>query len=465
MLNKSNILILLKGGLIAQFLPIISYPIITRLFATEDFGLYSTILSIITTFTVITILKLDQAIPIANLEDKKRLIRVSLFSNTIITIFAFIIINLLIKNKFLETIDITSQLLLVIAIFLNGLINLFIGINVSKGKFKNNASNQIIRAVILTFLQVLLGYIGFTSYGLLISFVIAQALSLVFLLIKNKDEVKDALNIKQIKNDLYLMKKSYLDFLFLLTPTQLINTMGMTIPIVLITSTYGLVAAGLYGLVTRAFMTPLNTISLSIAQPLFKEMSDFKDDVFILNKTLKKAVIMLSLIAIVPLNLVSANMEYLFSIVFSSEWEKAGTFALFIIPWISINFILSPISNLYTVLRKQHINLIMNIIITVARVSSILICYKLKFSMTQAILAFGIISFFLALAQIFILFSMVKLDKRILLMYVILPLIISLTLSIIMSSLFSPIISLSLCCVLLMVYIIISLKSIKEVIK
>src|SRR5690625_1228126 len=245
MFNKKNILILLKGGLISQVLPFLAYPIITRLYSAEDFGYYNTILSIITTITVFAILKLDQALPISSVEERKKLLRFAFYFCAILSLIIFIIlIAFSIVSNGEENITFLSAFVISLCVLFNGLINLLLALNITNGKSWVNSNNQIIRAFILTFFQLIYGIIGFLEVGLLIAFVIAQSISLLFLIYRNRNELADFSKFRELYNDFLLIKNYYRDFPTFLTLTSVINTLGVTLPVVIITSTYGLVYSG-----------------------------------------------------------------------------------------------------------------------------------------------------------------------------------------------------------------------------
>jgi len=462
MLNKKNILILLKSGIIAQILPILTYPIITRFYSTEDFGLYSTVLSIITTISVFIILKLDQALPISENKDKISLIRLSIISTILISISTLLILIMLKNFDLIHNIDFKTILLLVVSILLNGFINLYIGINISNGEFAKNANNQIIRSLFLATTQMIAGIIGYLEYGLIISFIIAQIISLIFLTFNNYQLVKSLFSENwKIKSDLNLLFSKYRDFPLFLSPTGLVNTLGMTVPILLISNIYGLTYAGFYGLVTRAFMTPLNVISLSISQPLFKDLSDNRNSKYNLKDIFIKSFIILVTVSVFPLNLFSGSMEFIFEKVFSSTWKVSGEIALYLMPWMSINFVLSPLLNLYIVLRKQSINLFINIIITLSRITVIIISGALNFDFSTMILLFGLISFIFAFVQLLILFKLINVSLYELIRFIVLPISFSIMLSYFININFTPIYSIIICTIIILIYFIILKKRLK----
>jgi len=99
-----------------------------------------------------------------------------------------------------------------------------------------------------------------------------------------------------------------------------------------------------------------------------------------------------------PLLLVMVMGEELFSVIFGSQWAKAGIYAQILAPWIMFQFISSPISTLFSVLEMQGTGLVFNSILLVTRIASLLIGGFLNsvmtalmlFSFTGAILYLGL---------------------------------------------------------------------------
>jgi len=392
------------------------------MFSSHEFGIYSTILAIISTVTVGTILKLDQALPIAKENERESLIRIGFLINTLVSFIILIVFLIIVQFHESEILNIHIIICISLSILVNGFSNMLIGLNVSLGNFSINARYQVYRSISLTGLQLLFGTIGFLKFGLIYAFLFSQTLTLIYLVIIYKNSLSNVLKLNNILEDYYTLKLKYFDFVCYLTPSSLIRTFGTNLPSMLFSVTYGISYSGLYGLVTRAFMTPLYMVSISIAQPFIKNLSDVQNSSEEIKNNVLKTFKLLSLISILPISLYTFNMEFIFTTLFSDEWKNAGKLAIFILPWIIVNFILSPISHVYTVTRTQNQNLLFNISMILLEVIIISYSQLVGISFFKMIAIFGLTNLLLALGQLLNIFYIVKLKKIFLITRIVIPL-------------------------------------------
>ena len=62
---------------------------------------------------------------------------------------------------------------------------------------------------------------------------------------------------------------------------------------------------------------------------------------------------MLVKICIIPFIILGFSGEYIFAFIFGSEWGDAGIYAQIMAPWMFVNFISSPVSQIPLVFHKQ----------------------------------------------------------------------------------------------------------------
>jgi O-antigen/teichoic acid export membrane protein len=65
--------------------------------------------------------------------------------------------------------------------------------------------------------------------------------------------------------------------------------------------------------------------------------------------------------------------EQIFSFIFGENWKEAGLYSEIMAPWLMINFILSPISQIPTVLKRQKTFFILSSITTLVLIFSLVI--------------------------------------------------------------------------------------------
>jgi len=97
---------------------------------------------------------------------------------------------------------------------------------------------------------------------------------------------------------------------------------------------------------------PLLLIGVAVGQVLYNKMSaDFsqKKDIYLL---LKRSVILLTLIGIVPFTIIYFWGAPIFEFVFGKEWMLSGQIAAALSPWLMANFVASSISMVPAIIGK-----------------------------------------------------------------------------------------------------------------
>jgi O-antigen/teichoic acid export membrane protein len=110
---------------------------------------------------------------------------------------------------------------------------------------------------------------------------------------------------------------------------------------------------GIYSLTARVLQAPMNLIGSAIAQVFYQQASHMVHSGENLNLLVKQTIIRNFLIALPVLITLLLFGPSLFSFVFGEKWQSAGIYAQVLSPWIFLDFIRSPISQVPVILGKQ----------------------------------------------------------------------------------------------------------------
>lgn len=121
---------------------------------------------------------------------------------------------------------------------------------------------------------------------------------------------------------------------------------------------------------TRA---PLSIITSAISQVFYEQASklvvnnqDVRPLMFKIQKNLFS-------IGIVPFLIFFIFTPQIFAFIFSEEYRQAGEIVRYLLPWIFLNYLVSPISTITLILNKQKKALLITVIDFFARFSAILL--------------------------------------------------------------------------------------------
>ena len=351
----SNILNLVFGSGLAQFLPLVVSPLLTRMYLPEHFGGFTFFYSLMTLLGIISSGLFEYAI----LKPKKvgEAFNILLITNLLSICFScFLAFFLLIFGEMLltlmpEAFDWKILMMLPFGILFYVQFQSVTYWLTRLNKFRLISMIKISQGVILSVGSVLLGYFSFNSYGLIISVVVSYLLGTYYLgyfMHRFRNEI-------DFKGSISLMKK-YIEYPKYIMPSSLINTFASQSPVYFIGNYFGDAILGFYSFANRILVAPVGIISSSIGQVFFKDLSNqinfspstipsfFQRMVLILSG--------LSLIIFVPIIIWG---ETLFSFFFGMEWGQSGQFSKILSVALLTRFIVSPLSTTLIAYSKSKI--------------------------------------------------------------------------------------------------------------
>jgi lipopolysaccharide exporter len=388
-----NVILLMSGTAIAQILPIVISPFLTRLYSPGDFGIFAIFISIISIISILVTGRYELAIILPK-EEKES---INIFAFVIIltslsTIFIFFV--LFFGRELLVTLFNISKIYLwiffiPISLFLTGCsqaLNYWFN---RKKQFNHLSKGKIIQAIVNSFLSLLLGLIVNGSNGIIISTLVGQFISTLFLLrifiIQEKEHFK-SISLECIREQI----KKYKKFPKYTVFSDLLNSLSVQAPVFLLTHFFGSKLAGYYSLSNRTINMPLTLVGNSVAQVFYQSATESKDNLLRLKEKTYKIYKKLLFLAIIPVSLLLWYGDNLFSLFFGNSWVTSGSYTQYLIIWMLFVFVSSPLSQLLSILEKQFEGLIFNIIIFFTRIISILFGALIFRSDKIAVLLFGI---------------------------------------------------------------------------
>lgn len=376
---SSDVLKIISGTTIAQIITLLSYPIITRLYGPELFGILALFLSIGNILTVISCLRYENAIVLPkNDNDAINIVGLCLIITTLITIILSIII-LLFGQQLVTILNVPSLVnyiwFLPVFVFINGLFLTLNYWNTRTKHFGRLSIAKIIGSLFTNGIQLGLGIIGYISgIGLIIGVIIGQTLSTTALGVKiwqgDFSIFKSKMNVSKI----VLCSKRYSNFPRYDLWSAFLNTISAQLPVVLLAVFFTTTIVGYYSLALMVLLFPTTLIGGAIAQVFFQRASEAHNiDRAVLKELVELTLTKLLIIGILPFFILIIFGHDLFLVIFGSSWGIAGDYSQILAIWIFLAFIASPISTLFAVFEKQDFSLFLNIITFIARFIAICI--------------------------------------------------------------------------------------------
>ena len=393
----------MTGTTVAQVIPIAAAPILTRIYTPEDFGLYALFIAIASIFGSVATGRYELAVMLPKRDECAINIFALGFLITIVISLVLLLLVVLFNDYFIVLLnndEIGFWLYFIpISVFFTGLFNILNYFNIRNKNYKDIANSTIARSVALVIIQLCVGFMKQGASGLISGQMLSQMLANLRLF---KNIAKDKFLISKVsKTKMITLAKKYKDFPKFSMWGILANTLSMHLINILISSFFSIATLGVYTLVQRFLGVPSLLIGKSIGQVFFQQATKEKNEtgtaINAFDGTVKKLII----ISLPLFGMLFFIAEDLFVFAFGVEWRMAGTYAEIVMPLFFIRFIVSAVSAIDTVMERQNIFLLFNVILLVASFSLIYMFKNDKF--VDFLMAFSITIGFIYLSYAYIL--------------------------------------------------------------
>lgn len=351
--------ILVSGTGIAQLFPIISAPIVARLYDPQHFGTYALFTSLVTLLTGLSFLEYNNILIVADSDAKAKdgiilSILVTFSINLLVFLFIVLLPQTLLALFFGK--DILPFLWVIpITVFFNTLNLLFYTWFLRKENYRLLSKNKIILSLFGVVFQIGIGLLYIGTSG----FIIANLLSILFsliLLIYNF-RVTELFLLKSFNwNSIQSLAFEYRRFSLVSVWGNVINIITLQMPQFILNKFFGSSVLGQYSLAQNMISYPLGFVSNSI-QDVFKQSASKEE---IENKNCKKAYIgtlkITSFFATILLIACLTFIPSLFVFVFGSKWADSGIYVKVLASLFVIRFVVAPLSYTFYIKLKQHLD-------------------------------------------------------------------------------------------------------------
>jgi O-antigen/teichoic acid export membrane protein len=375
-----NTLTLFTGATVAQIIPVLISPVLSRLFTPADFGLLALYMSIAGILAVFASGRYEMAIMLPKKdEDAINIFSLSLFFCIVISILiavAVLIFNTQITNL-TGNIGISFYLyFLPLTVFSLAFYKVLLYWFNRNNQFKKIAISKVINSSVNSFSSLILGIFKKGSLGLIFSWIIGQLISMIYLLVKMLKENRGFFKYVR-RPKMIALAKRYKKFPLFDTWSELLNVLAAELPVIVLIRFFGEEITGHYSFTYKVLLLPFSLLAFSIGQAYFKKASELKDSLSSVSNFTLSVFKKLVLISFVPLSIIAVFGDFLFPFIFGIEWKEAGAYSRIFSVWVFAIFITSPLTNIFAVFERQRTNLIFNLITFIIR-TGLLIALSVK---------------------------------------------------------------------------------------
>lgn len=374
-----NVLKLTFSKIATLLIGFVTAPIIARLFGPKHFGVYQIFVSIAGVISAIACLRYELSIPLA--KDEKEA-SASFTLSVLISLFFFIVVLAVIpfgKEKiaqWFKSPELKSFLwLLPISVFIVSFRSSLGYWAAREERFGVKAWSDFSASLggkVTTITWVLI--IGASAAGLFTgyftSLLVGILVLLAFLSRKLASDIKSThLNFEM----LWTIAKRHKKFPIFSSWSGLLNVLSVQLPPIILGLYFSTTVVGYYSLGKRFIGLPMQLLGNSIAQVFFPAMAKEYNKTGDLSKIVSNMFKRLVQIGVFPMVALGFLGVPLFGFVFGEKWIEAGVYAQILSGWMFFVFITSPLSKVFSILKRQEIGLAFNIVTISSRLFGLIL--------------------------------------------------------------------------------------------
>lgn len=358
---RRNVITLMSGAALAQFITIATYPIISRLYTPKDFGFFGLFTSLALILSSISALRYEQAILLPK-EDENgvKLTKASAFIVTFFSLLNFLIL-LFFKNQIAQLLKAPSfsniLLLLPLSVLALGLYQVLNYWVSRKKQFKIMATSRFAQSATSSAYQVPAGFFSATPFNLTFGQILGQIIACANLLTYVLKREKEIFSKRFPLSDYQRLLSKYREFPLFATIATFILNLSTQLPTVLLFQFFTAQTVGFFAVSQKIITLPSILISNTTSQVYYQEASkQYHLDKSKLQNAFLKTFSFLFFIGL----LISIFLLFgpgIFRFVLGEKWLEAGIFARYMALYLAVQFGASAVSPILNVLRKQDVNL------------------------------------------------------------------------------------------------------------
>ncbi len=354
----SNVVSVLSGTAVAQLIPIVSALALARLYGPDAFGIYSVWIGIILILAVISTLRLEIAltvIPDGNPRENavSLLIPTIIMVGTVASCLSFVPWVLGYMTMPLSGPFYVSSV--IIGTMACAACDSWQALAAADGDYRTLIRLRISQAVSVALAQLLMAFLIRDALGLICGHLGGLILNLVV-----------ATRVRPIRwvhwsgqgGRLWAFWRAHARFPLFALPADACSAFAAQLPMLVVAERFGAANAGILALTFRVLGVPISLLGRAVldvfrrhAAEAYRERGECRQEYLSTFRTLSIG----SLLLVICVTLLA---DRAFVMGFGEAWRPAGAIAIIMIPMFALRFVASPLSYLFYITGRQHIDLL-----------------------------------------------------------------------------------------------------------
>ncbi len=343
-------LTLLAGGVLAQALPLLLGPWLTRLYSPQEFGQFTLFAALAANIGVVACARYDFALPLAQSDDEARDL-MALCARVLLAVTALSALLALLGHL---VFDWPHMAWLPLAVFASGLVQWLTMWATRAQRYAALAKARVTQYGGGALAQAGGGLLGAGSLGLIAGPVLAALVAASSL--RSPAPLGGWAGLWRVPASAWrAAARKHRDFPLLNTPHAFAGALQDTLAVVLIAAWAGDASAGFWGLALRYLKAPASLVGGAVSQALYPQLArlDHQQDLTLAKQSVLQVMRTLALIAAPLTLLLLIAGPTLFALAFGERWREAGELARALSPYIAVHFVAAPLAVVTLAWRAQ----------------------------------------------------------------------------------------------------------------
>lgn len=389
-----DVLKLTSGTVIAQILPILFFPILSRLYTPADYGVLGIFMGISMVVVSVAALQLNMAITIPKEnEEALKVIATAILCIKLVCILSLIIIGSLYLlpffNNWLNSVRLIPWFFLIpIVVFFSASATQYQTWFVRTGNFNIVTRSRITTAIATVGLSLLFTLFWRNEIGLIASYMSGSAIGWIQVRYYfRQQQTMPSLGWTQFR--IYLSR--YKNFALYSAPTEFISNFAQQLPLYVLSVYGGAQSVGWFSRSRQILGMPISYISASIAEVYRQKASEYyRINPQGLPTLFTKTMVSLASLGFLPFLILIVAGPSLFEFAFGSAWRQAGVYSQYLGVMYFLRFVFSPLAFNFYLGGRQSLDLILQVIFTLISAIGIIVGYYFFNSDEVSIIFFSI---------------------------------------------------------------------------
>ena len=401
---------LLSASVVAQVLGLLVYPVISRLYSPDDFGLLNLFLSISNVLVILANAEYHYAIVLPKDDKHARAIAhvdILLLLSVVALTAVSVVFSTPIARVFKSPDLARYYWMLPVLVLVSGLWNIMNYWYIRREAYSRISGYQISQSVVSAGAKISFGFGGILRGGLIYSTVGAATISLILsMLLAWKKHVRSLFS----GIDKALCKevaRTYKNFPTYSMPRSFVNMLAGQLPVLLLTPVFGGHEVGLWSMALLLGFTPICVITRAMHQSLYQTITVRVNNREHIGSIFRRFSILIFAVTIPTFTILFIFLPQLTQWLLGAEWETSGHYIRWMLPWLCINLLNASTGFLTDIFFKQRIGLVFEILLALLRTIGV-VAGVLTHSFEVAVAGYSIGSAVAVLAQYIWLMSLVR---------------------------------------------------------